>query len=171
MKRPYMVAVAAIAASTVIAGCATTTSTTTTKQAATTHHHAAKPATTPTTSKPPAAKPTTTTTPPTTAKPQPQTLLDKSGNGIQTLPPVDINGPWTLKYSFDCTADGGTGNFIVNVNQADGSPNFYDNGPDALAASGSSSDYEPVGGNLSLDINSECNWNVQIVGYPGSPTP
>ena len=110
----------------------------------------------------PAAAPAPPPAPPTTPAP-PRVLLNQSGTGIQTLAPFQVSGSWTLKYTFDCASFGSAGNFAVDVNTDKGGLVFADTGPNLLAMNGNSSTYMPQGGNLSLSINSECNWTVQAV--------
>jgi hypothetical protein len=93
----------------------------------------------------------------------PTMLLDQTGSGINNTKPFTAAGPWTLKYSFDCSGFGsGQGNFAVIVAGDDGVPVAIP--VNALDASGNDSSQVYQTGSLHLEINSECTWHVMVVG-------
>lgn len=87
------------------------------------------------------------------------------GNGIKTTPNFTVTADqWTIAYKFSCAAFGGTGNFIVNVNDSTGATDFNHDGVNALAAAGNDSTVEHGAGTYSLEVNSECAWTVVVTG-------
>lgn len=86
-------------------------------------------------------------------------IYQKSGSGISSTPNFTTPAEWQLQWSYDCSAfSGGTGNFIVNSEDDQANVN-------ELGAGGSDSTYvhsDP--GQHSLQINSECNWTVKVIG-------
>ena len=104
-------------------------------------------------------------------KPQPKpkpaaekVLLSESGSGIKKTERFQTNGPWHLKYSYDCTGQlGGQGNFIVSeYSGGDSIPS--DVLVNELDSQGQSTTpvYDP--GQHYLDVNSECSWHVTVTG-------
>jgi hypothetical protein len=90
--------------------------------------------------------------------PRPQILLDVEGSGIKTTQRFQAPDEWAIAWSFDCSNSGGSGNFIVSV---DG--DISDTAANQLASSGHDVSYEHSGGNVYLEINSECDWHVRAV--------
>jgi hypothetical protein len=71
------------------------------------------------------------------------------------------SGPWTLTWSYDCSAFGSQGNFSVNVNQP--SDDLTDDlGVNELGNGGNGVDYYYDSGQFSLDVISECTWSVTV---------
>jgi hypothetical protein len=99
----------------------------------------------------------------TTTVAAPKTLLDQQGSGTGNLEPFTVGGPWHLTYSYNCANFGSAGNFQVYV-KVGGELSFDDNGPNELKMSGSGSEYEPKGGTITLQVNSECEWHVKAIG-------
>lgn len=94
-------------------------------------------------------------------------IAEFAGDGGETLKPFEVLGAWHMKYTFDCSSDGiGSGNFQIYVMTRSGADAYPDSGPNALAARGQSSEYEPVGGRFYLEVNSECMWDVSVIGRP-----
>jgi hypothetical protein len=81
-----------------------------------------------------------------------------SGSGIANTARFTVSGTWRLDYSFNCSALGQAGNFIV---MEDGS--FGAMAVDELAESktGSSYAYSDAGRHY-LEIDSECSWTVRV---------
>lgn len=79
-------------------------------------------------------------------------------------------GNWTMSWSYDCSAWGSQGNFIVNVNQPSGDFN-NDTGPNELGTGGSGTDSYSDTGVFSLDVSSECSWSISVSGPSGPPPP
>jgi hypothetical protein len=92
------------------------------------------------------------------AAPTPQVLLDVEGSGIKTTQRFQVPDEWAIGWSYDCSNFGGSGNFIVSV---DG--DVSDTAANQLGASGHDVSYEHSGGNVYLQINSECDWHVRAV--------
>jgi len=94
---------------------------------------------------------------------EPTTLLELSGSGIKKSVAFTTRGAWTLQYAYDCSRWGDTGNFIVNL--YDASDSSYEDGlVNELDTGGQDSTpvYSP--GTHWLDVNSECDWSVRVVG-------
>ncbi len=138
-------AVAAVGLALFVAGCggATTTSTKTTPSSTAT------------------PKATATATPKATPTPS-GPIFQQSGNGITDTQEFHAPGKWKLVWSYNCAAFGGSGNFIVTVQQGS-QPDFNDaSGPNELGAGGSGTTYFYSGGTLNLSIDSECAWTVAV---------
>lgn len=93
------------------------------------------------------------------------TILDKHGSGQDRTRPFHVAGSWHLKWSYDCSNFGQTGNFQIYVQTSTGADAYPDDGPNKLGRSGHGKTYEPVGGHYYLDINSECKWHVKVKGH------
>ena len=72
-----------------------------------------------------------------------------------------------MKWSYDCSNFGYSGNFIVDPS---GGTNF-EIGPNELGLSGSGTDHYTDTGTFSLSIISECNWTITVSGPPPPPPP
>lgn len=144
-----------------LAGCGgATTATPTPASAGTPTATATANAPTQATATPPAT-PTATAT--ATATPTPAgPIFQQTGSGGTTTAPFQAPSTWTLNWTYDCAAFGSQGNFQVYVFQGS-SLDFSDNGPNQLGASGTGSTHFYSGGNLHLEINSECDWTVAVV--------
>jgi len=123
---------------------------------------------TPTTSQPAQADKSTrssnsTPTPAQQAK-APQTLLDLTGSGTKQTQTFTAAGDWDLNWTYDCSAAGGNGNFIVTVYNKDGSVSFDNTPVNQMGASGNDVQHYHTGGKFYLDINSECSWTVNAKG-------
>ena len=81
-----------------------------------------------------------------------------------------VVGPWTMAWSYDCTAWGSQGNFIVDVQQPLGGFTS-DIGPDELGTGGSGVDSYTNLGTFSLAVLSECQWSVTISSSGGASAP
>ncbi len=86
------------------------------------------------------------------------------------------SGAWSMAWSYNCASFGSSGNFNVNVNQPSGDLAF-DQGPNELGTSGSGTDHYSDTGTFSLEIDSECQWTINVspeaatTAPPPSPTP
>lgn len=100
--------------------------------------------------------------PTTQAAPATTVVLQKTGSGTNKTKTFTIsNDNWSIKYSFDCSSLGSSGNFQVYV--YDGSGSLVDLPVNALADNGKDTTYETTGpGSYSLEINSECSWKVTV---------
>jgi hypothetical protein len=98
----------------------------------------------------------------------PVVLIRLSGNGIENSPPVVVNsGTLTVKYSYDCSSAGGSGNFIADLQTPDQASLSSDDQSiaNALGAGGSATTTiypQDVGSKYYLAVNSECNWSVTV---------
>jgi len=68
---------------------------------------------------------------------------------------------WQMSWSYNCASYGGSGNFIVTVDQPSGD-NTIDFGPNELGTGGSGTDYYTDTGTFSLSVNSECEWTINV---------
>jgi len=92
------------------------------------------------------------------APPAPTVLYSKTGTGIGSTPDFTTGAEWQVQYTFDCAGFGQQGNFAVTDDTGDVLVN-------ALAANGSDVAYVHASpGTHSLDINSECDWTVKVIG-------
>lgn len=100
---------------------------------------------------------------PSTLAAAPKTLLDIGGGGTKTTEKFTTQDDWDLRYSYDCSAFGGQGNFQVYIYNGDGSLSFANGAVNQLGASGSDVDHYHTGGTFYLVVNSECHWHVQVI--------
>ena len=98
----------------------------------------------------------------------PVVLLRMSGNGIQNSAPFLVtSGTVTVTYTYDCSAFGGSGNFIADLetgNQASLSSDDQSIA-NALGAGGTATTTvypQDVGSDYHVAVNSECNWTVTV---------
>jgi hypothetical protein len=81
-----------------------------------------------------------------------------------------VGGTWTMSWTYDCTAFGSQGNFIVDINQPAGD-DAEDIGPSELGTGSSGTDTYNDTGTFSLDVLSECSWSIAInSAEPPPPT-
>jgi hypothetical protein len=126
----------------------------------------ATPTVTPTTTATPTVTPTAMATPKPVATPKPAAaapaaVMQMAGNGTKASTPFDANKDWTIKYGYDCSGFGGSGNFQIYLYQG---TSLVDIPVNELAASGqSSTQVYDHGSGLHLEINSECSWNVAAI--------
>jgi hypothetical protein len=105
---------------------------------------------------PPPPAPTTTTT----AAPKP--IYFQIGSGIQTTPTFTVPSEWVLKWHYDCSNSGGTGNFIVDVYDSTGTPDQAA-GVNELGPGGDGiQNFHADPGQKYFVVNSECSWVVTI---------
>lgn len=88
----------------------------------------------------------------------PRTLLDVEGSGIKTTQRFKAPDEWAIGWSYDCSNFGTNGNFAINV---DG--DVSDLAANVLGPRGHDVTYEHSGGDVYLQINSECDWHVKAV--------
>ena len=89
------------------------------------------------------------------------TFTSQSVGSSGSTAPFNMAGPWTMAWSFNCSAYGSSGNFIVTINQPSGY-SHYDIGPNELGTSGSGTDSYFDSGTFSLAVNSECQWTITV---------
>ncbi|MEZ0095354.1 hypothetical protein [Streptacidiphilus sp. EB129] len=104
-----------------------------------------------------AGAPTSGAAAPAPAAAAPKTLLTLKGTGIKNTAQFTTGSAWTVAYTFDCTAFGSQGNFVVS--DETGMPLVNE-----LKAKGSGSSPQYTGGTHHLEINSECDWTLNVTG-------
>lgn len=104
----------------------------------------------------------TTAAPPAAAK----VVLQLAGNGVKNSVNFTVTqSQWTIAYTYDCTAFlGGTGNFIITINDSTGKSDYAKPGVNELGAKGNDNTVEHGAGTYSLTMNSECTWTVTVTG-------
>lgn len=109
----------------------------------------------------PAAKEAPESKAPAKPKPKPaaKTVLTESGHGIKSTKTFTVDGDWDLHYTYNCTAFGAQGNFIVS----DGGLGIYVN---ELGSKGSDVTHLHDGDQMHLEINSECSWTIKVIDIP-----
>jgi Protein of unknown function (DUF2510) len=109
-----------------------------------------------------APSPTPAATPPAAGE---KTVLHLAGNGDKTTANFTVTeDQWTIAYVYSCANVGGSGNFIVDVNDSTGTDDFNKDGVNELGATGNSSTVEHGSGTYSLSILSECTWTITVKG-------
>jgi hypothetical protein len=95
-------------------------------------------------------------------------LISMSGSGIRNSAPFVVNSSSvTAHYSYDCSSDGGEGNFIANLISGSPSSGNYDDESIAneLGSGGSQTTTvypQDVGSSYHLEVNSECSWSITL---------
>lgn len=93
----------------------------------------------------------------------PKVIATFTGSGIENTAKFYISGSgnWVLKWSYDCSSLGMSGNFIVDE---DGGNDFNGANVNELSAGGRGRThvYSDAGSHY-LSVNSECSWRVQVV--------
>jgi hypothetical protein len=95
--------------------------------------------------------------PPTSHPPKTATVLKTSGNGIKNTAAFTTGDTWTIAYTYDCTAFGGTGNMQIYVDYPNG-----DIAANALGTKGHDTTTETGAGTHTLKVASECRWTVAV---------
>ena len=100
------------------------------------------------------------------AAPKPRTMATFTGSGIQNTARFTVggDGTWRLAWSYDCSALGSSGNFIVNED-GDGDPNGANVNELGPGGHGSTYGYNDAGQHY-LSVNSECSWAVAVISVP-----
>lgn len=159
-------AVAAVAAATLLAACG---STKTAAKAPTVTTVSAAPAvavaTTPAVTAAPTTKAPATTAAPTTP-PAPTVVFQQAGSGQSTTASFHVNNEWQLAWTYDCSAFGSSGNFVVDISQPPGKVGIdvatNDQGVNQLGANGTGVEHYHYGGTIFFSIISECKWTVKV---------
>jgi len=94
---------------------------------------------------------------------EPSTLLEISGSGIKKSVTFTTGGSWSLEYAYDCSRWGSTGNFMVDLYDA-GSGDLDDVLVNELDTGGTDSTPVYSSGTHWLEVDSECDWTVRVVG-------
>jgi hypothetical protein len=93
----------------------------------------------------------------------PSVVLSLSGSGSKSTRTITVSNEWSLSWTYDCSNFGPQGNFQVFIYDADGTPSSA-TGINQLGSRGSDTEYFHQGGNLYLEINSECRWSIKVLG-------
>jgi hypothetical protein len=88
------------------------------------------------------------------------TLLDTLGSGINKTKPFTTTGPWTIAYTYDCTAFGQNGLLQIFVYSPPES--LEDIAVNELGKNGSGSTQQYGTGDFYLQMNSVCDWTVKV---------
>ena len=83
------------------------------------------------------------------------TGLSTSGSGSHSTQTFTVPANWKLAWSYDFSAFGSSGNFMVDVQGA------LVQGVNELGSGGSGTESYHSGGTVWLEINSECSWQVK----------
>jgi len=109
----------------------------------------------------PAAAPATQAAAP---KPAARTVAKFSGSGQENTPQFTVTATWKLEWSYDCSAFGTTGNFIIDE---DGGGDLSGVNVNELGNGKSGTTYAyGDGGTHYLSVNSECDWHVRVIDEP-----
>jgi len=114
----------------------------------------------------PAAKDNTNSQPTATTPPiqAPQTLLDLAGSGTKSTQKFTAASDWDLNWSYDCSNFGYKGNFQVYIYGGDGTMSLQNVGVNQLGNKDSGVEHYHSGGTFYLEVNSECDWTVNVKG-------
>jgi hypothetical protein len=111
---------------------------------------------------------TVTARPSAVAAPASNVLIRFSGSGIRNSAPFVVNSSVVkAHYSYDCSAAGGSGNFIADMISGSPSSLSSDDQPiaNALGSGGSqTTTLYPAnqGSRYHLEVNSECSWSITL---------
>lgn len=96
----------------------------------------------------------------------PTVLYQQNGSGSASSPNFTAPTNWNIEWTYNCSALGSSGNFMVTVSQAGtGSLASLEDLPiNQLGTSGSGVQHYHYGGKLYLAVNSECSWTIKAVG-------
>jgi hypothetical protein len=130
------------------------------------HPKTAAPASTPAAPASPAAVATSAAPAP---PPPPHVLLSFSGSGIENSAPFLVPGQVTVKYSYDCSSTGSSGNFIADLmygNQSSLSSDDQSIANELGTGGGQTTTIYPQdpGHDYYLAVNSECSWSITVTG-------
>jgi hypothetical protein len=89
-------------------------------------------------------------------------LLFLSASGDAITPEFRTTGEWVLHWAYTCGLYGYPGNFIVGVYQGGRLDVADDTGPNQVGWRGTGNNYFYGGGELYLQVTSECGWTVQV---------
>jgi hypothetical protein len=97
-----------------------------------------------------------------TATPDARPVLTDSGDRPKHTAPFRVDGPWQVKYTFDCSALGYEGNFAISL---------YDNRhPDTLVnlmvnvldLNAGDVVHQTGNGTYFLAVDTQCNWSLEV---------
>jgi hypothetical protein len=118
----------------------------------------------------PVAAPSPATSAPATPSPSsspiqaPQVIARFNGSGIENTQPFTVPDSWHLSWAY-WACDGGTGNFIVDEENTDGSVDFNGISVNELGAGGGPVATYAYGdaGTHYFSVDSECSWSLAVV--------
>ena len=87
-------------------------------------------------------------------------VMGTSGSGIHQTQWFTVPSEWQLRWSFNCRAFGGSGNFIADINSRSGPTTMP--GVNELTTSDWGLEYMHQGGRFYLSVNSECSWHISV---------
>ena len=93
-------------------------------------------------------------------KPKPHLIAVFHGNGDANTRRFKTPATWFIKYRYDCSGFGSSGNFIVNENGKITDTNVSVNGLAATGHGRSYAHFDP--GRHFLGILSECSWKTKV---------
>jgi len=96
-----------------------------------------------------------------TGQPNPQLIMDESGNGNSKTPSFTTSGGWEIDWSYDCSNLGHSATFQVTVYES-ASKSQVDIAAIALGTKGAGVAFEDQGGTYYLQVISECNWHIMV---------
>lgn len=86
-------------------------------------------------------------------------LLDVKGSGTKSTQIFTVPNEWALAWAYDCTNFGQQGNFAVDIYR-NGQISFVDLGVNELGSKGNDIEYYHAGGQIYLQVSSECDWHI-----------
>ena len=96
--------------------------------------------------------------------PQPVIRLDVSGTGnASEMFAVTGQRGWNAEWSYDCSKTGGRGVFVLDVFNADRTPDFVHPGISEEGDSDSGVYHVPQSGRFYLDVTTTCAWKLKVV--------
>jgi hypothetical protein len=91
-------------------------------------------------------------------------LANVRGSEPQKTQPFKATGDWLVNWSYDCSGAHAVQGFTVDVFNGNGVPSYGSQPITGDGLSGSGSYAYHRGGEYYLDINSHCQWQVQVKG-------
>jgi hypothetical protein len=93
---------------------------------------------------------------------KPHVVFKQSGSGIQTTERFAVSDDWDIRWAYDCSNFGNDGNFVVTIFK--GNTMSDEAGVNELGSKQDGTEHLHGGaGERYLEINSECNWEVEAV--------
>jgi hypothetical protein len=92
----------------------------------------------------------------------PHVLLNRTGFGEAQTAAFITTTNWSVTYIFNCSTLGSPGNFLMYVDNTNGTAN-HDAGISSLALYGGETTHYHDSGEHYLRINSECSWTIKVV--------
>jgi hypothetical protein len=96
--------------------------------------------------------------------PQPEIRFDASGigNASETFAATGKHG-WNVEWSYDCSKTGGSGVFVVDVFNADRTPDFVHPGISEEGDRDSGVYHVLESGRFYLDVTTTCAWTLKVI--------